>query len=105
MIDDGQAVDIKGIPEKSLVKHLKKLFLSLGLEENSGVFLLPSRAGPTLEVVGPLIDTLNEVKGDQFDGSVLSDDARPFLGAERRKITEDNNMTSLEDDAPGPRRR
>ena len=34
MIDDGQAVDIKGISEKSLMKHLKKLFLSLNLEEN-----------------------------------------------------------------------
>ncbi|KAJ4868026.1 DNAJ heat shock N-terminal domain-containing protein [Raphanus sativus] len=33
MIDDGQAVDIKGISEIALKKRLKKLFLSLKLKE------------------------------------------------------------------------
>jgi hypothetical protein len=49
MIDDGQAVDIKGISERSLIKHLKRLFISLNLKENGDrVFLLRPKAGPTL---------------------------------------------------------
>ncbi|KAK6775699.1 hypothetical protein RDI58_026700 [Solanum bulbocastanum] len=56
MIDDGQAVDIRGLSEKLLVKRLRKLFLSLNLKETGDhVFLLPSKAFPTLETVGPLI--------------------------------------------------
>ncbi|GMP79162.1 hypothetical protein CsSME_00034818 [Camellia sinensis var. sinensis] len=56
MIDDGQAVDISGLSERSLVKHLKKLFLSLHLEENGNLlFLLPPNVHPTLEIVGPII--------------------------------------------------
>ncbi|XP_021767241.1 transcriptional regulator ATRX homolog [Chenopodium quinoa] len=62
MIDDGQAVDIKGISEKPLMKHLKKLFLSLNLKEKGDrVFLLRSRARPTLEIVGPVIASQSEV--------------------------------------------
>lgn len=56
MIDDGQAVDIKGLSEKSLIKQLRKLFVSLKLKEKGdNCFLLPSRARPTLEVVGAII--------------------------------------------------
>lgn len=62
MIDAGQAVDVKGITERSLVKHLKKLFIALSLEENGGVFLLPSDSRPVLEVVGPLIHAHIESK-------------------------------------------
>ncbi|KAH9625706.1 hypothetical protein KSS87_004113 [Heliosperma pusillum] len=73
MIDDGQAVDIKGISEKALMKHLKKLFLSLDLKEKGDrVFLLRSKARPTLEVIGPIISTqtvtAEEKVGD--DGNV-----------------------------------
>lgn len=56
MIDDGQAVDIKGLSEKSLIKQLRKLFVSLKLKEKGdNCFLLPSKARPTLEVVGAII--------------------------------------------------
>lgn len=78
MIDNGQAVDIKGISEKSLVRHLKKLFLSLGLKENGdGLFLLPSNACPTLEIVEPLIDNSTEVKDHDLDDSMPFEDGLP----------------------------
>lgn len=79
MIDDGQAVDIKGISEKPLMKHLGKLFVSLNLKEKGDrVFLLRSKARPTLEVIGPVIASHSEAselkKGDnlpsQPDGDV-----------------------------------
>lgn len=67
MIDDGQAVDIKGLSEKLLVKHLRKLFLSLNLKETSDhVFLLPSKAFPTLETVGPLIRSQMQLQSQEF---------------------------------------
>ncbi|XXG65515.1 hypothetical protein AAC387_Pa05g3195 [Persea americana] len=57
MIDDGQAVDTRGISNRDLVKLLKKLFLSLCLKQNdSGVFFLPPTARPTMEAVGSLIN-------------------------------------------------
>ena len=56
LIDDGQAVDISGLSEKLLVKYLRKLFLSLKLNEKTRlVFLLPSGVPPTLDVVGAVI--------------------------------------------------
>ncbi|KAL6515647.1 hypothetical protein OROHE_018681 [Orobanche hederae] len=56
MIDDGQAVDIRGLSEKSLVKHLRRLFKSLDLKENGDlVFLLPHKASSTLDIIGPII--------------------------------------------------
>ncbi|XP_058091155.1 uncharacterized protein LOC131237424 [Magnolia sinica] len=56
MIDGGQAVDTRGMSDASLVKILKKLFLSLNLKQkDTGVFLLPPKACPTLEIVGPVI--------------------------------------------------
>ncbi|KAL3638735.1 hypothetical protein CASFOL_016642 [Castilleja foliolosa] len=56
MIDDGQAVDIRGLSEKSLVKHLRRLFKSLNLKENGvQVFLLPHKASPTMDIIGPII--------------------------------------------------
>lgn len=57
MIDDGQAVDTRGISNRDLVKMLKQLFLSLSLKQNdNGVFFLPPTTHPTLEVVGSLIN-------------------------------------------------
>ncbi|KAL3737071.1 hypothetical protein ACJRO7_025920 [Eucalyptus globulus] len=56
MIDSGQAVDINGISERLLVRHLKQLFHSLDLEEKDGVFLLPPSSCPVLQAVGPLIE-------------------------------------------------
>ncbi|XWS15403.1 hypothetical protein CRYUN_Cryun35bG0094300 [Craigia yunnanensis] len=49
MIDDGQAVDIKGISEQSLNKHLKKLFLSLNLKENEPKEQQPTNSGSMKE--------------------------------------------------------
>ncbi|XP_055833296.1 uncharacterized protein LOC129902219 [Solanum dulcamara] len=67
MIDDGQAVDIRGLSEKLLVKRLRKLFLSLNLKEiGDHVFLLPSKAFPTLETVGPLIHSQVQLQSQEF---------------------------------------
>lgn len=67
MIDDGQAVDIRGLSEKLLVKRLRKLFLSLNLKESGDhVFLLPSKASPTLETIGPLIRSQMQLKSQEF---------------------------------------
>ncbi|KNA14701.1 hypothetical protein SOVF_104550 [Spinacia oleracea] len=58
MIDEGRAVDITEVSEKTLMKHLKKLFRSLNLQEKGdGVFMLRSRARPTLEVIGHMIQS------------------------------------------------
>ncbi|PRQ37044.1 putative DnaJ domain-containing protein [Rosa chinensis] len=101
MIDSGQAVDIKGISERSLIKHLKKLFLSLDLKESDGVFVLPSNVRPTLEVVGVMIPTsvdlkssLNEMHSEQRD-------------EEYKQVVGDDNMASPcpEDNVAGPNRR
>ncbi|KAF9661634.1 hypothetical protein SADUNF_Sadunf19G0089200 [Salix dunnii] len=109
MIDDGQAVDIKGISERSLIKHLKKLFISLNLKENGDrVFLLPPKAGPTLEVVGPLIQACAEPKEQQIDHSIPSRDVDSMPpDAEHKQETDDNNVAvpSSRDDATAPRRR
>ncbi|XP_028782875.1 DNA ligase 1 [Neltuma alba] len=104
MIDDGQAVDIKGISERLLMKRLKKLFLSLNLEENGDrVFLLPSKVRPTLEVVGPLIhayigsgkeqlDTsaamteTHSVPTDMRNEKMVDDPEAPSAGPQRRMI-------------------
>ncbi|KAJ6291552.1 hypothetical protein OIU76_023595, partial [Salix suchowensis] len=109
MIDDGQAVDIKGISERSLIKHLKKLFISLNLKENGDrVFLLPPKAGPTLEVVGPLIQACAEPKEQQLDHSIPSRDVDSMPpDAEHKQEPDDNNVAvpSSRDDASAPRRR
>ncbi|KAJ6859116.1 TRAF3-interacting protein 1 [Populus alba x Populus x berolinensis] len=109
MIDDGQAVDIKGISERSLIKHLKRLFISLNLKENGDrVFLLRPKAGPTLEVVGPLIQACAEPKEQQVDHSIPSDDVDSMPpDAEHKQETDDNNVAvpSSRDDASAPRRR
>lgn len=102
MIDNGQAVDINGLSERSLVKHLKKLFLSLSLKENSDkVFTLPSNVRPTLEVVGPLLPTSTELKTEQIDHSVRLDDKNSAPGTECGQEINDNNV----DDSVGPKRR
>uniref|UniRef100_A0A1J3GGC9 DnaJ-like protein subfamily C member 14 n=1 Tax=Noccaea caerulescens TaxID=107243 RepID=A0A1J3GGC9_NOCCA len=103
MIDDGQAVDIKGISENALKKRLKKLFQSLKLKERGDrVFLLPPGASPSLDVVGHLIkggeeevekhplkntDTTNENGNDEKEKSLADEN---ILGA---------------DDVAGPKRR
>ncbi|GAB2271942.1 hypothetical protein Dimus_006770 [Dionaea muscipula] len=101
MIDNGQAVDIKGISEKLLIRHLKKLFLSLKLKENGdGVFLLRSNARPTLEIVGPLLSSQIVSSAQQFDETPPVTDE---MNGE--KVKDDNNFVAANDDAPVPRRR
>ncbi|KAA8538624.1 hypothetical protein F0562_028182 [Nyssa sinensis] len=109
MIDDGQAVDIKGLSERSLVKHLMKLLRSLNLKENGDqVFLLPSNVRPTLEVVGPIIRSHLELQQQQLDRLGSSNDIQSIsLDAECRQEVDDNNsaIPFSEEDAAGPRRR
>ncbi|MFS7900884.1 hypothetical protein Hanom_Chr00s148048g01821111 [Helianthus anomalus] len=107
MIDDGQAVDISGLSEKSLVKYLKKLFLSLNLNEKGNlVFLLPSGAPPTLEVVGSVISK------SKSQGPSINDNYEPPNNLhtkqpnEERKLDDGgSNPTYTQDDMPAPKKR
>ncbi|XVF73960.1 hypothetical protein PTKIN_Ptkin13bG0022900 [Pterospermum kingtungense] len=105
MIDDGQAVDIRGISERSLSKHLKKLFHSLNLKENGGrVFLLSSNSRPTLDVVGHLIQAHTEPKEQQPTNSGSVKDAPSIPEhAECGQVMDENN--SERDDSAAPKRR
>jgi hypothetical protein len=82
MIDNGQGVDLSGISDKSLVKLLKKLFSSLDLEKDrTGVYVLPPKAVPTLDIMSSVLDQyinpkhpsdgeqINSSKGDQLISS------------------------------------
>ncbi|KAL5581995.1 hypothetical protein UlMin_014437 [Ulmus minor] len=107
MIDNGQAVDIKGISERALIKHLKKLFLSLSLKETGDkVFLLPSNVPPTLEVVAPLLQSTIGHKQEKVDRTILLDESEthPASDVESRQVINDNNEACPEDDV-GPARR
>lgn len=107
MIDDGQAVDIKGISERSLMKHLKKLFLSLNLKENGDrVFLRPSKARPTLDVVGPLIQSLMSPMNEQADPSTeVPDTSSVPIDVGSEQMVDDHITATPEDNSVGPRRR
>lgn len=107
MIDDGQAVDIKGLSERSLIKHLKKLFLSLNLKENDDrVFLLPSKVRPTLEVVGPMLRSNIEPKEEQL-GHVPSDKLSLPPEVEGGQVMDENDLVVQcpKVDASPPKRR
>ncbi|XP_050375357.1 uncharacterized protein LOC126792890 [Argentina anserina] len=101
MIDSGQAVDIKGISEKSLIKHLKKLFLSLELKESDKVFVLPSNVRPTLEVVGIMIPTSLDAKPPFCETHLEQQDE------EYKQVVGDDNVTPPHkaDNVAGPSRR
>ncbi|KAI8531192.1 hypothetical protein RHMOL_Rhmol11G0118100 [Rhododendron molle] len=108
MIDDGQAVDISGLSQKSLVKHLKKLFQSLNLKENGNqVFLLPPNVCPTLEIVGPIIHTQTKSRQQQSDYSVsLHNIHSAAPDEEYRQGAEDNTtMPHPNENVDAPRRR
>lgn len=105
MLDDGQAVDIRGMSERSLTKYLKKLFVSLNLEENAnGVFLLPSNTSPTLEVVGQIISSRMDPKERMLDDHESMKDIHAELPkVDGRQLIDDS---SLEMPCPSvPRRR
>ncbi|XP_052110398.1 uncharacterized protein LOC107467736 [Arachis duranensis] len=107
MIDDGQAVDIKGISEKSLMKHLKKLFLSLKLKENGDrVFLLPSRAHPTLDVVGPIIHSFMDPMKEQADASAaIPETSSVPVDAGSEQVANEHITGNPDDNSPCPRKR
>ncbi|BAT94412.1 hypothetical protein VIGAN_08101300 [Vigna angularis var. angularis] len=108
MIDNGQAVDIKGISERSLAKHLKKLFLSLNLKENGDrVFLLSSKGRPTLDVLGPLIHSYTNPINEQAEASapvVPASNSVP-VDAGNEKMVDDHVIASPDDHSVGPRKR
>ncbi|XVF30005.1 hypothetical protein REPUB_Repub16aG0020000 [Reevesia pubescens] len=100
MIDDGQAVDIKGISERSLSKHLKKLFFSLNLKENGDrVFIVSSNTRPTLDIVGHLIKDHMESKEQHPKNSDLVKDATSI--AKHAECSHEKN--SDRDDSPKKR--
>ncbi|ESQ38633.1 hypothetical protein EUTSA_v10028527mg [Eutrema salsugineum] len=104
MIDDGQAVDIKGISESALKKRLKKLFLSLKLKERGDrVFLLPPGASPSLDLVGHLI------KGGEEEAETASSKETEATATgngidETKKGLADENVLAA-DDVAGPKKR
>ncbi|XP_047341307.1 calponin homology domain-containing protein DDB_G0272472 isoform X2 [Impatiens glandulifera] len=97
MIDDGQAVDISGLAERSLINHLKKLFMSLNLKDKGGyVFLLPPNGCPTLEIVGK--DILSEKPLDQQQTNQPTSEPE---AAEHKEMESNVAMpTQMEDSAP-----
>ncbi|KAK6129596.1 hypothetical protein DH2020_036667 [Rehmannia glutinosa] len=104
MIDDGQAVDIRGLSEKSLVKQLQRLFKSLNLRETGDlIFLLPHKASPTLDVIGPIIrshvQSQNEL--DHLDSQRDAHSVPP--DSEGAQVTD--NVDDTKEDTVGPRRR
>ncbi|XP_057503123.1 uncharacterized protein LOC130786774 [Actinidia eriantha] len=104
MIDDGQAVDISGLSERSLVKHLKKLFQSLNLKENGNqVFLLPPNVRPTMEIVGTIIHS----KQLQPGNSVSSKDIHsvPPDGECRHEVDDNMAMPCPIKNADAPKKR
>ncbi|XP_014514564.1 uncharacterized protein LOC106772579 [Vigna radiata var. radiata] len=108
MIDNGQAVDIKGISERSLAKHLKKLFLSLNLKENGDrVFLLSSKGSPTLDVLGPLIHSYTNSINEQAEASapVVPESSSVPVDAGNEKMVDDHVIASPDDHSVGPRKR
>ncbi|CAA3012927.1 Hypothetical predicted protein [Olea europaea subsp. europaea] len=105
MIDDGQAVDISGLSEKSLVKHLRKLFMSLNLKESGNlVFLLPSKVGPTLEVVGPIIRSHAQPQKQPLNYPVSQTEDSMMADSECKNMTE-NDLNDKKEDSVGPKRR
>ncbi|RDX68824.1 hypothetical protein CR513_52146, partial [Mucuna pruriens] len=107
MIDDGQAVDIKGISERSLMKHLKKLFLSLNLKENGDrVFLLPAKARPTLDLVGSLIHSYMNPMNEQADASApVPESCSVPMDNGNEQMVDGSVTEAQEDHSVGPRRR
>jgi hypothetical protein len=57
MLDSGQAVDISGLPNKSLVSLLRSLFRSLNLMSTQrDIFLLPEGAQATVEIMSSFFE-------------------------------------------------
>ncbi|CAN6972733.1 unnamed protein product [Brassica rapa subsp. trilocularis] len=104
MIDDGQAVDIKGISEIALKKRLKKLFLSLKLKERGDrVFLLPPGASPSLDMVGHLIKAGEEQVDDSSPLNNTEAATSTVAGGADKGLADENTLGV--DDVTGPKKR
>ncbi|KAG9153043.1 hypothetical protein Leryth_012303 [Lithospermum erythrorhizon] len=105
MIDDGQAVDIKGLAEKSLVNHLKKLFISLSLKESGDkVFLLPPKVHPTLEVVLPIIQVHKQSQKQEFDPAPENNEQSPSPDLVDKQEGDGAGINNVKVEVQGPRR-
>lgn len=103
-IDSGQAVDIKGLTEKSLVRHLRKLFISLKLKERGdNCFLLPSKAPPTLELLGGMIRSNMQPKEELTESGNRLPSASPSL--KNGEVTNDTCMGNSNENVADIRRR
>ncbi|GAA0153922.1 chaperone [Lithospermum erythrorhizon] len=106
MIDDGQAVDIKGLAEKSLVNHLKKLFISLSLKESGDkVFLLPPKVHPTLEVVLPIIQVHKQSQKQEFDPAPENNEQSPSPDLVDKQEGDGAGINNVKVEVQGPRRK
>ncbi|KAH6765186.1 DNAJ heat shock N-terminal domain-containing protein [Perilla frutescens var. frutescens] len=104
MIDEGQAVDIRGLSERSLVKHLQRLFISLNLKENGDkIFLLPDKASPTLDIVGPII--LSHMQPQKELEQLESHKEAKSVPPAPEMECGANNVDDRKEDSVGPRRR
>lgn len=106
MIDNGQGVDVKGISDKLLVRHLKKLFSSLKLKRTgSGVYILPPRGHSTLQLIGPILCSYLK----SSDNDISREQSLPS-NPEHLMNDKDMDDTTLPEslvrpDSPTPRRR
>lgn len=107
MIDDGQAVDTREISDRSFVKQLRKFFLSLNLKESDiGIFLLPPAVRPTLEVVGPMINSQGrpiEMRLSHSDSPNCAQSVPP--STEHKQTTDEADDGVFVKDDSAPRRR
>ncbi|CAI9095836.1 OLC1v1031859C1 [Oldenlandia corymbosa var. corymbosa] len=104
MIDDGQAVDIRGLSERALIKHLRRLFLSLNLKEtDEHAFILKSKQQPTLKVVGPIIRDHVQPRMQQLDNAVSEKNMNAELPDAR--TGQDVEINNPSEDNIGPRKR
>lgn len=112
MIDNGQGVDLSGISDKSLVKLLKKLFSSLKLEKDrTGVYVLPPKAVPTLDIMGSTLDQYinpkhasdSEQNGSKNDHLVNINDDQLISSKDEQLVNPKN--VSEEEPQPAPKKR
>ncbi|WVZ70458.1 hypothetical protein U9M48_019127 [Paspalum notatum var. saurae] len=96
MIDSGEGIDISEISDKPLVKRLKKLFRSLRLKESaSGVYLLPTKNVPTLNIVGPLLLASSKL-ADIKNGKSISPNKEELSPANSDVQNKDKDDTTSE---------
>ncbi|KAJ1275466.1 hypothetical protein BS78_05G137400 [Paspalum vaginatum] len=96
MVDSGEGIDISGISDKPLVKHLKKLFRSLRLKESaSGVYLLPTKNVRTLNIVGPLLLASSKL-ADSKNGKSISPNREQLSPANSDVQNKDKDDTTSE---------